>query len=151
MPISASACRKDMQLKVRLSATQLFGREELRRKPEPALDLDRRPRASAQDCGSCGKLCCHRHEGSAPRVLSRTASLLERSRSAGRSRPRAYRRSGADRSLGTLNRALDFAPELMEERDTGQALAGRSGGRDMTVMRKGSGEVWRSRRGTASA
>ncbi|MDQ7249082.1 VanW family protein [Dongia sedimenti] len=70
---------QDLLLNVRLSATtltvQLSGREKQRGIAEPVLDLDRRPRAN--DCGSCGEIRCHRHERSAPRVLGRTAFLLD--------------------------------------------------------------------------
>jgi hypothetical protein len=77
---------QEMQLRVTLSATrltvQLYGRETRRSILTPALDLDRRPRPQANDCGSCSRTGCHRHEGlsnsgSAPRVLGRTAFLLD--------------------------------------------------------------------------
>lgn len=70
---------QDLLLSVRLSATtltvQLSGREKLRSVEEPVPDLDRR--RHADDCGSCGEIRCHRHERSAPRVLGRTAFLLD--------------------------------------------------------------------------
>jgi hypothetical protein len=72
---------QEMQLRVALSATklkvQLFGRAQPAVIQTPVLDLDRRPPAPANDCGSCGQTRCHRHEGSAPRVLGRTAFLLD--------------------------------------------------------------------------
>jgi hypothetical protein len=77
---------QDLLLRVALSATtltaQLFGREEQRVETAPLPDLDHRPLTHANDCGSCGEIRCHRHEGlinpgSAPRVLGRTAFLLD--------------------------------------------------------------------------
>jgi len=77
---------QEMRLRVILTATklkvQLFGREKPASIQTPLLDLDRRPLAPANDCGSCGQTSCHRHEGlsnpgSAPRVLGRTAFLLD--------------------------------------------------------------------------
>jgi hypothetical protein len=77
---------QDLLLKVELGATtltvQLFGREERRPTAEPVPDLDHRPLAHANDCGSCAQTTCLRHEGlmrseAAPRVLGRTAFLLD--------------------------------------------------------------------------
>jgi hypothetical protein len=90
--------KQEMRLKAELSATkltvQLFAREKRPTIADPILDLDRRPLAHANarlrveaplhanDCGSCSQTECHRHEalanhGSAPRVLGRTAFLLD--------------------------------------------------------------------------
>jgi len=72
---------QDLQLRVQLSATmltvQLYGREALRQTAPTVPDLDRRPLSHANDCGSCGAISCHRHEGTAPRMLGRTAFLLD--------------------------------------------------------------------------
>jgi hypothetical protein len=77
---------QELQLRVTLSTTkltvQLFGRDLPRDQATPVLDLDRRPPAPANDCGSCGRTSCHRHEDplklvGAPRVLGRTAFLLD--------------------------------------------------------------------------
>jgi hypothetical protein len=72
---------QEMQLRVTLSATklkaQLYGRAPRQSILTPVLDLDRRPLAHAHDCGSCDQTNCYRHEGSAPRVLGRTAFLLD--------------------------------------------------------------------------
>jgi hypothetical protein len=70
-----------MQLRVHLSAStltvQLFGRAPLRKIAAPVLDRKSQPLQHANDCGSCGETRCHRHEGSAPRVLGQTAFLLD--------------------------------------------------------------------------
>jgi hypothetical protein len=72
---------QDMLLRVRLDATQLqvqlFGREPLRQDAAPLPDVDVGPQHHANDCGSCHQAGCHRYEGSSPRVLGRTAFLLD--------------------------------------------------------------------------
>jgi hypothetical protein len=77
---------QDMLLRVALSATsltlRLYGREALRRPGDERRDLDHRPRAHANDCGSCGEIRCHRHEDSsmdktAPCAPGRAAFLLD--------------------------------------------------------------------------
>ena len=72
---------QDLLLKVALSATmltvQLYGRSPARPGSVALPEPDRSQLLHANDCGSCYQTRCHRHEGSAPRVLGRTAFLLD--------------------------------------------------------------------------
>ena len=71
---------QDLLLQVELGAetliVRLFGRTALR-KSAHSVDLDVRTPSHANDCGSCGEVRCHRHEGDAPRMLGRTAFILD--------------------------------------------------------------------------
>jgi len=72
---------QDLLLRVSLNAAaltvQLYGRQSARKTAQMQVDLDWMPMHLANDCGSCGETRCHRHEGAAPRILGRTAFLLD--------------------------------------------------------------------------